>query len=929
MSLEIINFRSIAAAQQGHIEDLAIFKTRKAVVRRSARSAPLKEPHDPKVRFAQYRPPQLTLKPLFFEVPQTEPDPIFVGRHWMLREISNVFTNTESRGILLSGSPGTGKTAIILQLVEYSCFGRRYQMTPPENDGIICQVNVVQDRVRALASHVVAYHFCQADNNFTCLVPDFIHSLAAQLCQAPQLSAYRDYLLNEPYLQNILSVKECIADPERAMKMGILEPLANLRRVGKITAKNCIILIDGLCEAEYHRPDHGDTITSFLAKLTEHFPSWLRVVATVRTLMLDFTKGLTFTKISLDGWNTNENLQKDILDYITFRINHSQSIQKNINANKDAGGQAKFVQYLLGLCRGSLLFAKLSLDLIERGYLVIKSSSYKVLPVSLAQIFLLHFNLRFSTASAYEKVSSILNVCLAALSPMTLTEIFYAVNALVTKDALEWDEFLFRFKQLSGFLVKRIDSTYMFFHPSFREWLLRRDEGESSKFLCDVRMGHTAIAFRLSRLQVPLDGEQALEMGHHILKAHIYRNPPPVCTPRDLQSYWLSTITTCVSASLCTLRNVYSPNIKVSRLLLLAGASPDYVTEFLGRAPILCIAAYEGNIPMVSLLLEFGACVDLANSQGCNPLILAASRGHCDVVRQLVAAGSSLGTVDTANRCALVHAARAGKLHIVKYLMACDWTARPNSTDVTLAAAAQQALVAAASQGHTSIIEDLLDMDDIKIDGIDTLAGETALTSAAKYGFTEAVSTLLSRGASVDTRNRKGMTPLLFAVKEGHWAVTERLLQNDADIEQVDGNNKTALIIAAAEGHVGIIELLLNKNASLIANDTEGLSALSWACLRGQLAAAKCLIERNADFQHADNTGRTPLDLASCQGSSALVQMLLDKGVKMEHVDMNGMRPLDRAIAYRNIQVVQVFLRRGAKLGPATWAMATGKPEIL
>ena len=28
-------------------------------------------------------------------------------------------------GVLLIGKPGTGKTAIILQLVEYSCFGRR------------------------------------------------------------------------------------------------------------------------------------------------------------------------------------------------------------------------------------------------------------------------------------------------------------------------------------------------------------------------------------------------------------------------------------------------------------------------------------------------------------------------------------------------------------------------------------------------------------------------------------------------------------------------------------------------------------------------------------------------------------------------------------------------------------------------------------
>lgn len=89
------------------------------------------------------------------------------------------------------------------------------------------------------------------------------------------------------------------------------------------------------------------------------------------------------------------------------------------------------------------------------------------------------------------------------------------------------------------------------------------------------------------------------------------------------------------------------------------------------------------------------------------------------------------------------------------------------------------------------------------------------------------------------------------------------------------------------------------------------------------------MIDRGASINHTDKTGRTPLDLAAFQGNQALVQLLLDKGAVIEHVDVNGMRPLDRAIACRNIQVVQCFLKKGAKLGPATWAMAAGKPEIM
>uniref|UniRef100_A0A182M6Z2 Orc1-like AAA ATPase domain-containing protein n=1 Tax=Anopheles culicifacies TaxID=139723 RepID=A0A182M6Z2_9DIPT len=948
---------SVTTSQSGsNVDELLAFKSRRTTVRRSARSGQIKGPIDPKIRFAQYRQQQLqqqqlTLKPLFFEVPTHEPNPLFVGRHWLVRELATAIQSTDSPGVLLSGNLGTGKTALLLQLVEYSCFGRRKELPIQENDGIYCQINVAHDRLRSLASHVVAYHFCQADNNSTCLIPDFVHSLAAQLCQAPQLAAYHEFLLGEHALQHALSVKECIANPERAMTMGILEPLAALRRTGKIPAKNCVILVDALCEAEYHRPDHGDTIASFLQRMSEHFPSWLKVIATIRTQMLEFCKGLPYTKMNLDNWTTNELLQKDILEYITYRINQSQSIQHNVAGGKEIVNTSvhfKFAQHLLALSKGSFLFAKLTLDLIERGNLVIKSSSFKVLPVSLAQIFLLNFNLRFPTATAYDRISNILAVCLAALYPLTLTEIFYSLNALIASESstepepgpsqsnapepermIDWDEFLCRFRTLTGFLVKRLDDTYMFFHPSFREWLIRREDGESTKFLCDLRNGHAGIALRLSRLQAPLDPEQALELGHHILKAHLYRNAPTHQSPRDLQAYWVASVTGCVSSALTTLRNVYSPNVKVSRLLLLAGASPDHVTPFLGNAPILCIAAHEGILPMVNLLLEFGADVEQTNSQGCTALILASARGHCDVVRQLVAAGSFLGQTDTSQRCALVHAAIAGRLQVVKYLVACDWIPRTGSNDVTLEQAAQQALTAAAGQGNTDIVEDLLDMGEVQVNRLDVITGETALTTACTNGHTETIATLLNRGASPEVRNRKEMAPLLIAVKEGHWAIVERLLQHPADCEQTEANNKTALMIAAEEGHVGVIELLLSRGASLTAQDKDGLTALSWACLRGKQQAAKCLLERGADKQHADGTGRTPLDLAAYQGSASLVQMLLDHGAQIEHVDINGMRPLDRAIACRNVQVVQVFLKRGAKLGPATWAMANGKPEIM
>lgn len=148
------------------------------------------------------------------------------------------------------------------------------------------------------------------------------------------------------------------------------------------------------------------------------------------------------------------------------------------------------------------------------------------------------------------------------------------------------------------------------------------------------RSGHAGIAFRLSRVQAPLDWEKGLELGHHILKAHVYRNMTLHKTsPRDLQAHWVCSSVENASEALGSLRNIYNPNVKVSRLLLLAGASPNYLTEFLGHAPVLVMYAQEGIAEMVSLLIEFGADVNLTNSQGCTALTLAAARGHCEVIR--------------------------------------------------------------------------------------------------------------------------------------------------------------------------------------------------------------------------------------------------------------------------------------------------------
>uniref|UniRef100_A0AAQ5Y9F2 Tetratricopeptide repeat, ankyrin repeat and coiled-coil containing 1b n=1 Tax=Amphiprion ocellaris TaxID=80972 RepID=A0AAQ5Y9F2_AMPOC len=977
------SFSVSAATSSTKLEDLSFLDEQRNTPLRTSIRLPWhntggRPPQDSKARFAPYKPVDIMLKPLLFEVPSITTDSVFVGRDWLFQQLEDILKaneSTENYGAVVVGSVGYGKTAIISRLVALSCHGGRMrqiasnspsaspksaagpstelpmsqppQPTPPSSATNTLRTNSCpgtpemqrrrEEAVKRLAAKVVAYHYCQADNTYTCLVPEFVHSIAALLCRAHQLSAYRELLLKEPHLQSMLSLRSCVQDPMAAFRRGVLEPLANLRKERRIPEEDHIILIDGLNEAEFHKPDYGDTIASFITKIIAKFPPWLKLVVTVRVNLLEITSLLPFSKISLDDFSDNKEISNDLNAYIQYRINGSKDIMNNINLNGKADPLTvgKLSSHLISRSQGSYLYLKLTMDLFERGHLVIKSASYKVVPVSLAELYQLQCNMKFMTNSAFERSLPILNVALASLHPLTDEQLFQAINAGFIQGELQWEDFQQRMELLSCFLIKRRDKTRMFCHPSFREWLVWRADGESTDFLCDPRTGHALMAFMLSRQEGKLNRQQTMELGHHILKAHIFKglSKKTGVSSSVLQALWISCSADGLSAALASLRNLYTPNVKVSRLLMLGGANVNYRTEVLNNAPVLCVQCHLGHQEIASLLLEFGASVDVVSENGMNPLCFSAAAGHLGLVMLLCKRGAKVDHVDKSGQCALVHAALRGHPEIIQFLLELEWSAEGQQQDCSLKnKALQQALIAASSMGHTQVVRGLLALNNdhaVQIDSHDTLWGETALTAAAGRGKMEVCSFLLEQGAVVQQVNRRGVSPLFCAVRQGHWQIAELLLQHGADINISDKQGRTLLMVAACEGHLSTVEFLLSKGASLTSMDKEGLMPLSWACLKGHKNVVQFLVEKGAVIDHTDKNGRTPLDLAAFYGDAEIVQYLVERGAVIEHVDHSGMRPLDRAIGCRNTSVVVTLLKKGAKLGNAAWAMATSKPDIL
>ncbi|XP_019742428.1 protein TANC1-like [Hippocampus comes] len=981
---------SVAATCSTRLEDLNYLENQAVGGHRGSvrkLNTPGRTNEDSKGRLAHFKQADIMLKPLLFEIPGATTETSFVGRDWLFTRLDEVLrktSNCEGRGAVIVGNAGSGKTAIMWRLVALSCHGvhtqhggpsiphssssspkcgerQRKAVSKQAADSQINQSAVTgagdstAQLARCLANKVVAYHFCQADNTYTCLVPEFVHSVAALLARSPQLTPYRELLIQEPHLQNMLSLRSCVQDPIAAFRKGVLEPMTSLRKERRLPEEDYIILVDSLNEAEFHKPDYGDTIATFITKIVSKFPVWLKLVVTVRTGLLEITTLLPFSGISLDILPDSSDLGADLSDYIHHRVNGSAQIAANVTTATGSAPDplllSKFSSHLTTRSNGSILYLQLTLDLFHKGHLALKGGNYLVVPVSLSEVYLLMCRVSFQDQDVFERVLPVLNVALASLHPLTDEQMFRALNAGSVRGELEWKDFHQRLDSLAGFMVRRRDGTRMLCHPSFREWLVWRADGESTDFLCDPRSGHALLAFMFSRQDGKLNRQQTMELGHHILKAHIFKglSKKTGVSSTVLQAMWVNCSTDSLSAALASLRNLYTPNIKVSRLLMLGGANVSWFTEVVGHAPILAVHAHLGHVEMVGLLMEMGAAVDVSTDSGVTPLCLAAAAGHADVVSLLCKKGAKVGQADKNGQCALLHGALKGHTEIIGILLGQDWgpenAVDPQQHQITTGKkqAVQQAVTAAASVGHTQVVKSLLDLEDeqlaVQMDAHDSLWGETVLSAAAGRGRLEVCMLLLDRGAGLEVPNRRGMVPLLSAAKHGHTQVAELLLKHDADMSVCDKQGRTPLMLAASEGHGSTVEMLLSKGASVSAADQESLTATAWACMRGHRGVLQHLVDAGGDLNQADRQGRTPLDLAALNGDADTVHFLLDHGAVLERTDSNGSRAVERTPGCQNPALVASLLKKSFKTGyrtaphdrsgHATWAMASTKPDIL
>ncbi|MEW7997553.1 MAG: ankyrin repeat domain-containing protein [Candidatus Thiodiazotropha endolucinida] len=181
-------------------------------------------------------------------------------------------------------------------------------------------------------------------------------------------------------------------------------------------------------------------------------------------------------------------------------------------------------------------------------------------------------------------------------------------------------------------------------------------------------------------------------------------------------------------------------------------------------------------------------------------------------------------------------------------------------------------LITAINNGNRQEVLQLL-LTGAPVDSVSS-SGETALMKAAWAGRLDLVDLLISKAPQINQQSQEGWTALFYAAVRGHYQIVSSLLKNGAEVNLADLDGNTPLMAAAWNGHTQVAELLLNQGVDPNWHNHDGWSPLMFAALEGHIDIARLLIRHGADISLISHDGETSTDLAAQQGHTQLVSLL-------------------------------------------------------
>jgi ankyrin repeat protein len=194
-------------------------------------------------------------------------------------------------------------------------------------------------------------------------------------------------------------------------------------------------------------------------------------------------------------------------------------------------------------------------------------------------------------------------------------------------------------------------------------------------------------------------------------------------------------------------------------------------------------------------------------------------------------------------------------------------------------------------------------------------SGYDAMTVAASYaGGAPAMRALLDAGAGVEPPDgvKATRSPLLFASMSGDLEAVSLLLSKGASANLASAAGDTPISEAITFGRADVVQALIAAGANVHLVERTGVNLLHWATITNRADVVPALARAGVDINAMDEAGYTPLMYAATIdfGDTATLRALLAAGARPAIANPSGRTPLQQARRLGHMQLAAALSGR-------------------
>lgn len=291
-------------------------------------------------------------------------------------------------------------------------------------------------------------------------------------------------------------------------------------------------------------------------------------------------------------------------------------------------------------------------------------------------------------------------------------------------------------------------------------------------------------------------------------------------------------------------------------------------------------------IDMISLLIKFGANVNIQDNEGRTSLMLTPlytnkdlKSKHTYIAQLLIDNGADVNIGDNQGNTALLVASAVGCIDIVKLLITAGANINAQNND-----------------GHTALI-----------------AASTYRYKDLESGCKKVVKLLIDNGVDIDKQDNKGNTAIILASSKGYLGIVKLLIPNPnigfrgANLKIKNNNGYMAFMKAFKNGHIDIVNLLNDVNISIQEDPFVDFNEVK-EFLNGDIHNVELLFDFNNDSDFMNICRSTLFGIVSRNGSTDMLKSLIDDGFNINARDIYGSTAIIGASVARNKDIVQLLI---------------------